>query len=887
MRTAPFEGAPAIDGAAPGRSTSELALLGMHCNACATRIERALADEPAVLSASVNFATNRAFVTYDPSMTDASGLCAVVRHAGYEAQDATGTAPEQTDRDSEHWVARALISWPLALCALGVALLGPESAPAGWVVLVLGIVVELAGGWPFLTMAARLVRHGATSMDTLIAVGTLAALSVSAVEAIALGGRHVHLGGSGAFAARLHGVMAPLIIAILVSGRAIEARARGRASHAMRSLMALRPPTARVVSSMSDELGHLVAPESVPVDALVRVRPHEPLPLDGVVGEGGASIDESRLTGEPMPVDRGPGSTVTGGTRNGAGALVVRVGAIAAESVLARMQRLVDDAQRDKPPLQRLADRISSVFVPFVLVGAAATFLSWWQIRGNLGTAVLSAVAVLVVACPCAMGLATPVAMMVGTGRASSLGILMRSGDALERLARADSIVFDKTGTLTERFATLTAVSSVEGVAEDWVLGAASAIEAEIDHPIAHAIRHAAPPLGRATDVEAVAGTGVTGIVDGRRITIGRLDGSGLGAHSTAISAALDRGDTVVSVACDGRVVGTLSVSTPVRPDAAPAIARLRAIGLSSVILSGDAPPAVRAVADVLGIDRAEGDLSPADKLDAIRGLQASGRRIVMVGDGVNDAPALTAADVGIAIGTGADAALESSDVTLLGSDLEGVPNAVGIARSTSSVIVQNFGWAMGYNISALPLAATGLLDPLVAAVAMGFSSLAVVLNSLRLLRLGRRGSDAIRSPRVLRGARGFAVSVAVPVLLFGSTVVVAQAVSPARGQPLIASLPTILTVNLPHGAAAEVYLETLQAGPNQLHVLFSGAPGEVTNPRVVETGAGAGTPLRLLRLDATHYVGFPTLASGPWLFAFTVDDHGRPSSFTTHFTVV
>jgi heavy metal translocating P-type ATPase len=887
MLTVPSEGAAPVDGASSDRSTSELVLQGMHCAACATRIEQALAGEPAVLSASVNLATNRAFVTYVASMTDATQLCAVVHAVGYEAQDATIAPPEQASGDPDHWVARAIVSWPLALCALAVALLGPENAPAGWVVLLLGIAVEVAGGWPFLTTTVRLLRHGATSMDTLIAVGTLAALSVSAVEAIALGGRHVHLGGSGAFAARLHGVMAPLIIAILVSGRAIEARARSRASHAMRSLMALRPPTARVVSSIDDERGHLVPPESVPVDALVRVRPHEAVPLDGIVVDGWSSIDESMLTGEPLPVDRGRGSTVTGGTRNGAGSLVIRIAAVAAESVLARMQRLVDDAQRDKPALQRLADRISSVFVPVVLVAAAATFASWWVIQGNLGTAVLSAVAILLVACPCAMGLATPVAMMVGTGRASSLGILMRSGDALEGLARADSIVFDKTGTLTERAATLTAVSAVDGVTEDWVLGAASAIEAEIDHPIARAIRRAAPPLARATNVVVLSGTGVTGTVGERHVAIGRLEVSGACAHDAVTSAAFDRGDTVVSVACDGRVVGSLAISTAVRPDAAGAIARLRDMGLTSVILSGDAAPAVRAVGDALGIDRAASNLSPSDKLDAIRALQSGGHRVIMVGDGVNDAPALSAADVGCAIGTGADVALESSDIALLGSDLQGVPNAVGIARATSSVIVQNFGWAMGYNISALPLAAAGLLDPLVAAVAMGLSSLVVVLNSLRLLRLGRRGTDTIRPPKVLRGARAFALSVAVPMLLFGSTVVVAQAVSPARGQSLIPSLPTIVTVPLPDGAAAEVYLGTLQAGPNELHLFFTGASGVASDPRVIEAGGGASAPLRLLRVDATHYIGFPTLSRGGWKFTFTVDVNGTPSAFTTRFTLI
>ena len=524
MLTAPSDtGASATDQSG-SVATVELNLEGMHCNACATRIERALADRQAVLSASVNLATNRAFVTYDASEATPDDLCATVGSVGYSASAARHDQISAPRPDPDHWSTRAAISWPLALLALGIALSAPENALFGWVVLGIAIAVELAGGWPFLRVSARLLRHGGTSMDTLIAVGTLAALTVSAVEAIALGGRHVHLGGGGEFAARLHGVMAPLIVAILVTGRSVEARARARAARAMHSLMALRPPTARVVSDPEELEGRLVAPESVPVGALVRVRPNEAIPLDGTVVQGWSAVDESMLTGEPLPVDRGPHSQVVGGTRNGSGALVVRVETIAAESVLARMQRLVEDAQRDKPPMQKLADRVSGVFVPLVLGGAALTFLGWWLLDGNFGTAVLSGVAVLLVACPCAMGLATPVAMMVGTGRASAMGILVRSGDALERLARADTVVFDKTGTLTERFARVTGVASVPDMPDSRLLALASAVEAESDHPIASSIRDAAlssesaiKSSERASDVVVIPGSGVVGTVDGRR----------------------------------------------------------------------------------------------------------------------------------------------------------------------------------------------------------------------------------------------------------------------------------------------------------------------------------------------------------------------------------
>jgi heavy metal translocating P-type ATPase len=766
-------------------ATSELALEGMHCSACATRIERALDSQPAVLSASVNLATNRAFVTFDAQGTGIDELCAAVASVGYRAAEVDAEHQAETG-DADHWALRAAISWPAALAAVLIALIAPENDAMGWLVLALGILVEGAGGWPFIRTAARLLWHRSTSMDTLIALGTLAALAVTAVEAIALGGRLVHLGGSGAFAARLHGVMAPVIVAILVSGRAVEAKARHRAAGAMHSLMALRPPTARVVSSIEDHQGRLVSPDSVPVGALVRVRPNEAIALDGVVVSGWSSVDESMLTGEALPVDRGPDSRVTGGTRTTSGALVVRVESIAAESVLAAMARLVEEAQRDKPPIQKLADRISAVFVPVVLGVAAVTFLAWWLGDGNLGVAVLSAVAVLVVACPCAMGLATPVAMMVGTGRASTLGILIRSGEVLERLARADAVAFDKTGTLTERVATVTAVAAVPGSSDVEVRALAAAVEGESEHPIATAIRAAGHGAAPASELEVLPGAGVVGTVSGRRVRVGRLDGAPapVALHS-AIAAARSRGDTVVALTVDGETLGVIAVAMAVRPDAAPAVSQLHAMGLRTTILSGDAAPAVDSVASMVHIDAAESGLSPQAKLDALRRMQADGHRVMMVGDGVNDAPALAAADVGCAVGSGVDIALSNSDVALLGSDLHGVAGAIGIARATSSVILQNFGWAMGYNIAALPLAAAGLLDPLIAAITMGLSSLVVVLNSLRLMRVGRGGLATIRPPGPLRGVRGLVASVLVPVVLFAGATALAQLYSPSRGQSL------------------------------------------------------------------------------------------------------
>jgi heavy metal translocating P-type ATPase len=870
-------------------ATVELSVGGMHCSACAARIQGALTDRAGVVSAAVNLATNKAFIAYDTTSLDTAELCDAVAGIGYTAEKADADGSGRPTVHSDRWVARAIFAWVLSIGAFSIAMFGPATALAGWTVLVLAVAVELGGGWPFLRATVRLLRHRATSMDTLIALGTLAALAVTAVETIALGGRHVHLGGGGAFAAKLHGVMGPLIISILATGRAVEERARDRAARAMHSLLALRPPTARVVTSVEDTQGELVAPESIPVGALVRVRPGETIPLDGTVASGWSAVDESMLTGEPLPVDRGEGSAVTGGTRNGSGALVVSVGTIASESVLTRLQRMVDEAQRDKAPLQRIADRVSSVFVPVILLGSVVTFLIWWLAGGNFGRAVLSGIAVLLVACPCAMGLATPVAMMVGCGRASALGILIRNGDALEQLARADTVAFDKTGTLTERSARVAAVAPANGTTAEGLLQLAAAAEADSDHPIALAIRTAAGAGGAggasATGTRELPGIGVETTVDGHLVSVVRLDAIALPSEvSATVAECGGRGETVVVVRRDDEVIGAIAVSTPVRAEASAAIAHLHTLGLATTILSGDGEPAVRTVATELGIEDFASSLTAGNKLEALRRLQENRRRVVMVGDGINDAPALAAADVGCAIGSGTEAAIANSDVALLGNDLQGVPAAIGVARSTLAIIQQNFGWAMGYNLSALPLAAAGLLDPLVAAVAMGFSSVVVVLNSLRLMRLGRSGLESVQAPRVMRGVRGFALSIAVPVVLFAGATVVGQAISPARGQSLLPILPSIVDVQLPGGSVAEVYLDSSNAGVNAFHLFLYRGGSSVASTGVVVTGHHAGAApdaIRLVQLSTGHYIGYTVLTPGTWNFAITATVGGRHASFT------
>jgi heavy metal translocating P-type ATPase len=869
-------------------ATSELSIEGMHCASCAQRVQRSLRAVPAVASAAVNLGTERAYVTFDPAATSAEELCHAVAAGGYSAEPLTqppSVADERVDRDGWRW--RAIASWPLALAALFVALFAPENAASGWIVLLLAVAVQIVGGWPFLRSSVRLLRHGATSMDTLISLGTLAAVAVSAVEAIALGGRHLHLGGSGAFAARLHGAMAPLIIAVLVTGRAIEARARARAARALHSLLALRPPTARlVVSPSEEEADRIVPPETVPVGARVRVLPGETIPLDGEVVQGWSAVDESMLTGEPMPVEHGPGSLVTGGTRNGDGVLLVGVRAMAAESVLARLQHVVDEALSQKAPLERLADRISAVFVPAVLLVAGATFLGWWVVGSNLGTAVLSAIAVLLVACPCAMGLATPVAMMVGCGRASALGILIRSGDALERLAGVDTVAFDKTGTLTMGIATVVAVAPANGCSNEEVMDLAAAVERDMEHPIGKAICAAHPPRLSATDVAVLPGVGVAGRVGDRAVRVVRAHDHPLPTElQRAAEEYRRRGETVVVVVVDDRPIGVLAISSPLRQEAARAIDRLHGLGIRTVILSGDSEEAVATVARELSIDTARGGLDPEEKLAALRELRTGSSGVAMVGDGVNDAPALAAADVGCAIGSGSEAALTTSDVALVGNDLQGVPAALGVASATYAIILENFGWAMGYNVSALPLAAAGLLDPLVAAVAMGLSSLLVVANSLRLTRLGRGGPATVHPPRQARGRWALVAAVALPVLLFAGATVVGQLVSPARGQSLLPTLPNITEVPVSTGGQAEVYLTPGSAGPNELHLILPSVPSAI--PRVTASRDG-GTPQRLrqLTLSPAHYVEFVIMTPGRWRFSVATSIEHRPVTLSVTRTV-
>jgi len=612
----------------------------------------------------------------------------------------------------------------------------PSATWARWLSGGLAVPVEFWAGWPFLRGAWSRARVGTANMDSLVALGTLTAFIDSTVELV--GGGH-----------DLHFDMVGLIIAFLLTGRLLESRARARAGRALRALAAIGATHARRVDPAHPERDAEVVPVSqVVVGDVLLVRPGDKVPVDGVVVDGRSSVDESMLTGESLPVEKGPGDDMTSGTVNLNGALRIRAQAVGADTALAQMVALVERAQGSKAPVQRLADRISSVFVPVVVVLAGLT-VAGWALYGQAGKGVLAAVAVLIVACPCALGLATPVAIMVGTGRGATLGVLFKGGEILERSQRIDTVVFDKTGTLTTGRMALSGSWAAEGTSPEVLLSRAAAAEAGSEHPVAGAITVAAAagpgPRLEAAGFESVPGLGVLAVVDGVGVAVGRRmwledRGNSIPADAgAAIEGYESDGATAVVVAWEGEARGVLAVADTLRPEAPAVVARLRHLGIRVAMLTGDNHRTAQAVARAAGIDDVLAGVLPAGKVAEICRLQESGRTVAMVGDGVNDAPALVEADLGIAIGTGAGAAIEAADVTLLSSDLGGVPEALDLARATYKVIVQNLGWAFGYNLIAIPLAAVGLLSPALAAAAMGLSSVSVVTNSLRLARFGAR----------------------------------------------------------------------------------------------------------------------------------------------------
>ncbi|MCY1059234.1 heavy metal translocating P-type ATPase [Nannocystis sp. SCPEA4] len=616
-----------------------------------------------------------------------------------------------------------------------------------WIELVLSVPVVLWAGWPLLHRGAASLRSRHLNMFTLIMIGVVAAFVYSVIMTVApIAGAQAGGHGPGVYYEA-----ACMIVSLVLLGQIWELRARQRTGDAVRALLGLAPRHARRIEADGREVDVPIA--EVQVGDHLRVRPGERIPVDGTIADGSSAVDESMLTGEPLPVPRGAGEPVVGGTLNGSGSLVMRADKVGSETVLARIVHLVGEAQRSRAPSQRLADRVASVFVPAVLVIAALTFVVWWQVgpEPRVATALMSAVAVLIIACPCALGLATPMSIMVATGRGATHGVLVRDAEALETMARVDTLVFDKTGTLTEGKPQLTVVEPVEAIAADELLRLAASLEQGSEHPLAGAIVAAAGErglrLGAVQAFRAEAGRGVTGVVEGHAVALGnaellRAQGLADEAFAGRAGALRERGATVMFVVVDGRVVGLLGVADPVRAGARETLERLRGQGLRLVMLTGDHRATAEAVARGLGIDEVEAGVSPAGKAEFIRKLQREGRRVAMAGDGINDAPALAQAEVGIAMGSGTDVAIESAGITLLHGDLRGVARARTLGVETLANIRQNLGFAFVYNLLGVPVAAGALypafgllLSPMIASAAMSLSSVSVVANALRMRR--------------------------------------------------------------------------------------------------------------------------------------------------------
>jgi Cu+-exporting ATPase len=738
-------------------STAEIAIEGMSCASCVLRVEKALRAVPGVLEASVNLATARAAVEYLPNATTVREIVKAVQDSGYGARPASADGeaadPERAGREKEYRILRAKVIAGAAFAVL--ILLGSMGHWFPWVpaflrnplvLWALATPVQFVMGFQFYKGAWAALRHGTTDMNTLVAVGTSAAYLYSVAAALApsiFRGAGVH--------PDVYFDTSAAIIVLILFGRTLEARAKGRTSEAIRKLIGLRPATARVIR---DGVDIDIPVEDVAVGDILLVRPGEKIAADGTIVEGESTVDESMITGESFPVAKGPGAEVIGATINKSGSFKFRAEKVGRETALAQIIRLVGEAQGSKAPIQRMADVIASRFVPAVIGIAILTFVVWFIFGPSprLTFALLNFVAVMIIACPCALGLATPTAVMVGTGRGASHGVLIRGGETLETAHKTDTVVFDKTGTLTRGEPEVTDVLAVPPSTEADVLAAAGGAEKSSEHPLGEAIVRKAREKGiRLEDAgafQAIEGLGISALVGGKNVLVGSaamMAGRGVDAGELAMAAddLSARGRTPVFVALDGRMFGLIAVADTLKESAVPAVRQIRKMGLEVILLTGDGRKTAEAAAREAGIDVVIAGVLPGDKAREIRNLQSQGKIVAMVGDGLNDAPALAQADIGIAVGTGTDVAMEASDITLITGDLRGVASAIELSRRTMRTIRQNLFWAFIYNVVGIPVAAGILypffgilLSPIIASAAMATSSVSVVANSLRLRRV-------------------------------------------------------------------------------------------------------------------------------------------------------